>query len=74
MVMSMCELAYADDYREDPSPKLYLSQEPEPYQVARNPDVCSLYLKNLQYFLARRDNSWVDSGLLSGSSLVEKAV
>lgn len=47
------------DYVRDLAAKTYLPahidrQEGEPYQAARDPNVCSLYLKNLQYF-ARRD-------------------
>lgn len=49
---------YDNDYVRDLNAKTYLPahvdrQEGEPYQAARDPHVCSLFLQNLQYFARR---------------------
>lgn len=50
--------AYADDYDyvRDPAPSVYLNGVPvDDYSTANDPQVCNLYLKNLQYFARRNE-------------------
>jgi hypothetical protein len=46
--------SYADDYALDPAPIARHGRYEQPFESAQDPNVCSIYLQNLQYFAHRK--------------------